>query len=271
MDAFAVPLAQALGSRLGQRQVVLDHRPGLAGRLGAEIVARARPDGGTFLIASFDQVIAVGGLAGLAPVTLVALAPAVVLTPAGAPFATGIADLSRRLRDPSSSTVWSYASAGSASLAHLAAQRYLAAAGAAPAVHRPHRDLHAALADLETGAAQLMIAPLPAALSKIRDGRLQALAVTGATRSFALPAIPTLAEAGIEMPPLLDWQALWSPAATPGHLRQSLQQAVAAVLDQQEMVASWNRLGAARGGQPAQVLQLQVQSDTLAWGRRSGT
>jgi tripartite-type tricarboxylate transporter receptor subunit TctC len=268
MDAFAAPLTGALSDRLGQ-QVTLDHRPGLAGRLGAEIVARARPDGGTFLLASFDHVIAVGGHTGLAPVTLVALAPAVVLAHARARFA-GIADLSRRLREPSFGPASSYASTGTASLSHLAAQRYLAAAGAVPAVHRPHRDLRAGLEDLETGAAQLMIAPLPAALPWIRDSRLQALAVTGAIRSFALPAVPTLAEVGIDVPPLQDWLALWSPAATPQDIRQSLQQSVAAVLDQQEMVETWNRLGATRGGQPAQVLQLLVQSDTLAWGRGSG-
>jgi hypothetical protein len=114
-------------------------------------------------------------------------------------------------------------------------------------------------------ATRVRVAPLTAVLPAIRDGRQRALAVTMPTRSFALPATPTLEEAGLGSLRLQVWYALWSPAGTPPAIRRAMQESVAAVLDQKPMVVTWNRLGLQRGGQPEQVLGLLVGSEVLNW------
>ena len=270
-DPLAGPLAAALGRQLGQA-VVLDYRPGLGGNFGAEIVARSRADGYTFLLGSVEQVIAASlqpraaydPHQDLAPVTLLAVAPGVLVVSAAQASIADVADLVRQQRaNPAQS---SYASAGSGSLSHLAAERYLQAT-ATGATHQPYRGTAAALADLQAGQVDFMVAPLPLALPAIRDGKLRALAVTGGSRSFALPSVPTLAQAGVGGIPLQAWYALWSPAGTPAAINLAMQQGVAAVLDQKDMVDVWNRLGAERGGQPHHVLGLLVRSEVLKWGQ----
>lgn len=284
-DALALPLAASLSRQLG-RSVVLDHRPGLHGGLAAEIVAGSRPDGHTFLLASSEQLTALlvqprqppesGRTAppaphdlqrDLAPVTLVALAPSVLVT-ANRPASA--ASFSALRGQPSASdaagSARSYASTGNGSPSHLAAEHVRLVTGMA-AAHRPYANLQAALADLRTAKVDFMVLPLTAALPGIRDGGLRALAVTGGSRTFALPAVPTLAESGTPDLRLHDWQALWSPPATPPDIRSAMQTAVAAALDQKELVDVCNGMGAERGGQPARVLELLVRSESLKWAR----
>ena len=272
-DQLAGPLAAALGRLLGQ-PVVLDHRPGLGGKLGAEIVAKSPADGYTFLLGSVDQVIAASLQPtsaydlqrDLAPVTLLALAPAVLVIGAAQQAIDDVAGLIREQR--ANPAALSYASTGYGTLSHLAAERYRqATAAGAGAVHRPYRESSAALADLQAGAVDFMVAPLGLALPGIRENKLRALAVTGGTRAFALPAVPTLAQAGVPGVQLQVWYALWSPAGTPAAINLSMQQGVAAVLDQKDMVDTWNKLGAQRGGQQQHVLELLIRSESLKWGR----
>jgi tripartite-type tricarboxylate transporter receptor subunit TctC len=278
-DAFARPLAAALGQQLGQ-PVVLDHRPGLGGGLAAELVAKSTADGHTFLMGSVEQVIAPAlqplqppqspqPPAGhdlqrdLAPVTLLAIAPGVMVTGAAQDIAS-VGELLRRQR--TAAATLSYASGGKGSFSHLAAERYRQAS-ATDAVHRPQGGTQAGLEALRAGRADFMIAPLGVVLPWIRDGRLRALAVAGGSRSFALPSVPTLAEAGVAGVQLPHWHALWSPAGTPPAIRLAMQQAVATVLDRKELVDAWNGLGAERGGQPEHVLTLLIRSESLAWGQ----
>ena len=196
VDGFAAPLAAALSKELGQ-PVVLDHRPGVGGNLGAEIVARSAADGYTFLLGSVDQAIAAASAAGLsydlqqdlAPVTLLAVAPVVVVVDAARPALGAIADLVRVRHAHSAGPAASYASAGDGSLSHLAAARFHQATGGGTG-HRAIRGAATALADLQAGHADYLFAPLNAVLPAIREGRVRALAVSGAARSFSLPAVP---------------------------------------------------------------------------------
>lgn len=271
VDGFAAPLAAALSKELGQ-PVVLDHRPGVGGNLGAEIVAKSAADGYTFLLGSVDQAIAAASAAGLsydlqqdlAPVTLLAAAPVAVVVDATRPAMGAIADLVRVQQAHRARPAASYASTGDSSLSHLAAARFHQATGGGTG-HRAIRGAATALADLQAGHADYLVAPLNAVLPAIREGRVRALAVSGAARSFSLPAVPTLAEAGIGGLPILAWYALWSPTGTPATINQAMQRGVAAVLDQQRLVDIWNRLGAERGGQAADVLALMVHSEVLNW------
>jgi tripartite-type tricarboxylate transporter receptor subunit TctC len=275
-DGFAAPLAKALTRHLG-RPVVVDHRPGLAGELGAEIVARSSADGYTFLLGSVEQAIAAASKTrptydlqrDLAPVTLIAVAPSVVVVNAVPTTFGTIADLigsrpagSANATAPARPAV--YASAGQGTHSHLVAlglSRMMSGA----ADHRPLRGAAAAMENVADGHADFMISPMHLALPAIRAGRLRAIAVTGTSRSFALPSVPTLSEAGVDTAGAQVWYALWSPAGTPAAINRTMQQAVAAVLDEKPMVDAWNAAGAERGGQPGDVLALLVRSEVLNW------
>jgi tripartite-type tricarboxylate transporter receptor subunit TctC len=227
----------------------------------------------------------------LAAVTLVAFAPKVVVTAnragspasfdelarkgrglggagtAGTPGTSGTSGTPGTPGTPSAAgAAITYASAGDGSATHLAAEYMREAVGMAAARKR-YPDLPAALADLQAGSVDFMVLPLAAARAGIVDGRLRPLAVTGAARSFALPAVPTLAETGAPDVRLQDWLALWSPPDVPEGLRRAIQEAVAATLDQQELVDAWNRHGAERGGQVAGVLDLLARSEQLTLAR----
>ena len=300
-SASAAPLAESLAAALSRQiglPVLLDHRPGLNGALAAEIVANASPDGHTFLLGSGEQLLACLLQArqlqqlgrpnrlqwlppprqphqtgpgcnlqeDLAPVTLLAFSGSVLVV-ANRPekpgsFAALLGERPAGAVDPGRS----YASAGNGSLSHLAAE-YLGLTSGMAIEHRPHPDLLAGLADLRGGKVDFMIVPLEAAQPGIRDGSLRALAVTSGSRSFALPAVPHLGEAGVPGMQVQDWQALWSPRETPVAIRVAMQEAVAAVLEQKELVDAWNGRGAERGGQPARVMELLVHSESLKWTR----
>ena len=266
-DQLAGPLATALGRLLGQ-PVVLDHRPGLGGKLGAEIVAKSPADGYTFLLGSVDQVIAASLQPtpaydlqrDLAPVTLLALAPAVLVIGAAQQAVDDVAGLIRAQR--ANPAALSYASTGYGTLSHLAAERYRqATAAGAGAVHRPYRESSAALADLQAGAVDFMVVPLA---GPARDPRKQ-VARAGRHRRHA-----RLCAAG---------RAYAGASGRARHPTAGLARAVVARRDarrDQPVHAAGRgrragpeghgryveRLGAERGGQRQHVLELLIRSES---------
>lgn len=250
-DLIALPLAEALSEQLGQ-PVLLDHRPGLDGELGAEIVARSPADGYTFLLGSVEHAIAAAARPApaydlqrdLAPVTLLAMAPAVLVVDAAGPIGT-LAELRSRANSESSRPA-SLAAFARNRLARLASEQF-EATGSTPTT--------------------FAIVPLPAALAAIRVGSLRPLAVTGRSRSFALPDVPTLEQAGLTSVHAQTWHALWAPAGTADEIKVAMQRQVAVALDRKTSVDAWNRMGFERGGQPAHVLELTVRSEVLNWGQ----
>ncbi len=275
IDAIARPLAESLTKQLGQ-PVLLDHRPGLGGEFGAELVVRSVPDGYTFLLGSVEQAIAAAALPSpsfdlqrdLSPVTLLGAAPAVVVVDASTSPIESIADLLRISKQvtpapskPAAPEDQAQTSPDDTRYARLASDRLrqiIPGRGQQDGRPQPPTAEH-------WRATRVRVVPLIAVLPAIRDGRQRALAVTMPTRSFALPATPTLEEAGLDSLHLQVWYALWSPAGTPPAIRRAMQEHVALALDQKPMVETWNRLGLQRGGQPEQVLGLLVGSEVLNW------
>jgi len=274
-DAIARPLSEVLTKQLGQ-PVLLDHRPGLGGEFGAELVARSAPDGYTFLLGSVEQAIAAAAhpppsfelQRDLAPVTLLGTAPAVLVVDSSRSPIESIADLLRISKEQTPAPSKPAAPEdpvgtppGETRYSRLASDRLrqiIPGSGQQDGRPQPPTAEH-------WRAARVRVVPLTAVLPAIRDGRQRALAVTMPTRSFALPQTPTLEETGLDSLRLQVWYALWSPAGTPPAIRRAMQESVAAVLDQKPMVDTWNRLGLQRGGQPEQVLGLLVGSEVLNW------
>ncbi len=188
-DFVARAYAQKLGERLSQ-QVVVDNRPGGAGIIGTETVARAVPDGYTLLIAPTGFSINPGLYAGklpfdplkdFAPISLLGLSYAVVVVPPQSPV-KNVQDLVALAKAKPGQL--HFGSSGTAAAAHLAGELFNALAGV-KIVHVPYKGAPPALTDLMAGRIDVMFASPPSAMPLVRGGRLRAIA-TGGTKRAAL-------------------------------------------------------------------------------------
>jgi tripartite-type tricarboxylate transporter receptor subunit TctC len=210
-------LGEKLSVAFGQT-IVVDNRPGAAGMLGTDIVAKANPDGHTLFMAFVSHSINPFVYAKLpydtvkdfAPVALVAVSPNVVVVTPSVP-----ANSIRQLVDLAKAKPGqiNYASSGLGSNSHLSAEMLNTMAGIR-LNHVPYKGGPQANTDTAAGAVQVHIPSLPVTVPFIRSGRLRAIAVTSAKRSPVLPEVATVAETlpGYES---LAWYGLLAPAKTP--------------------------------------------------------
>jgi tripartite-type tricarboxylate transporter receptor subunit TctC len=221
-DTFARLLAEPLSKALGQT-IVVDNRSGAGGNVGSEFVARARPDGYTFLIgtagthainASLYSKLPFDVIKDFEPVALLADVPNVlIVNPGLMPEVKTCADLlARAKREPGK---LNYASTGNGASGHLAGAQFAHAAGI-DIVHVPYRGTPPAMNAMMSGEAQLMFQQSIPIMAQLRAGTFRPLGITTAARVPALPDVPTIAEAcnlpGWES---TTWYALFAPKDTP--------------------------------------------------------
>lgn len=197
-DILGRILAQKMSVSLGQ-PVVIDNRPGATAQLGAEIAARAEPDGYTLFLSAtvvwailpnVKKTLPFDPVNGFIPITRIASAANVMVVNPSLPVKS-VADLIR-LANSSPGTL-NYASAGIASPAHLAGEMFNLMANV-KMTHVPYKGAGPALLDVIAGTAQIMIASPIAAGPHIASGKVRAVATTGAQRNPNLPELPTIAE-----------------------------------------------------------------------------
>jgi tripartite-type tricarboxylate transporter receptor subunit TctC len=248
-DILGRAIAQKLAESFDQ-QVVVDNRAGASGIIGAELTARAAPDGYTVLLGTTTLLATLPSLKSrlsydpvrdFAPVTQIAIASNVVVITASIPART-VADLVRLAKVKP----LNFASAGNGTPAHLAGELFNILAGV-KMVHVPYKGAGPALTDVIGGQVQLLITSPIAALPHVNSGKLRALATTGATRNPALPDLPTVAETlpGYE---LTQWWGFCVPAKTPGAIIARLQQETLAALRQPDVRERLAREGAVAVG-----------------------
>ena len=218
-DILARALAQKLAEALGQ-QVVVDNRPGAAGMIGADLVAKAAPDGYTVLMASVAEVAINQSLYGkmtydpvrdLAPVTLAGVTPLILVIHPSIPASSVEELLAHTKAKPGQFT---FGSPGNGSVQHLSGELVKTVAHV-DWVHVPYKGAPAVLADVLGGQVSMFFAGMPPAMPHVKTGRLRALAVTTAKRSPAAPEIPTMEEAGVPGFDISNWFGVFVPAATP--------------------------------------------------------
>ncbi len=264
--AFARHLSEALG-----QQVVVDNRGGAGGSVGNAIVAKAPADGYTLMVTStsyatsaatqsnlpFDPVSDVIGLA------ILGRGPHIVSVTAGLP-PQSMQELIAFARAQPGKV--SYASSGVGSAPHLVTE-LLARQAAIQLTHVPYKGLGPAMSDLIAGRVQLLIASLPTLWPHVKANRLRALAVTSDKRSSFVPALPTVAEAGVEGFSSEQWWGLFAPARLPAPIVARLNTETRKLVLADEM----KRLLADAGAEPATMSAAEfgamVRSEIVKWSR----
>ncbi len=228
-DITARIIAPRAAELLGANWVI-ENRSGANGALGAEMVARAGPDGATLLYS--NEVLTVLPFvqrnlpfdlqADLVPVARTVSGPYVLVGSAGLPQ-QGLAALLDAIRQGPAR--FSFAGSSLGSVGQLATAALWQRLGV-ESVFVSYRGTGPAMNDLVSGAVTLFIAPLGPALPLVRDGRLRAFAVTSASREVVLPEVPTLAEAGFSDLVYEGWCGLWGPRGLPGETSARLNAAI---------------------------------------------
>ncbi|MEN9316398.1 MAG: hypothetical protein RIS35_2791 [Pseudomonadota bacterium] len=270
-DAFARPLAKVLSQSLGQ-QVVIDNRGGAGGTLGAELAAKSAPDGYTFLLGALHHAIAVSIYPklgydlqkDLTPVTMVSYVPHVVVVNPQRVRAKTFAEFQAFVK--ANPGRLNYGTAGNGTAHHLMVELWKTMTRSF-VTHIPYRGAGPALADLMAGQVDLMFDGLGSAMQHIRSGKLVPLAVTSAQRSFALPDVPALNEAGVPGYDAKAWYAMWAPAGTPREVIVRMQQEIARALAGSELRDVWRSLGAEPGGQSPEEMVRQVDAEIAKWAK----
>jgi tripartite-type tricarboxylate transporter receptor subunit TctC len=268
-DPVARLLAQKLGAFLGQPFVV-ENRPGAGGNIGADIVAKSRPDGYTLLFAAGSFAVNVSlfeklpydPLKDFDPVIHVCMVNGILVVHPSVK-ANSVQELVALARaQPGSVT---FGSAGNGTILHLAGELFKSAAKV-DMVHVPYKGSGPALADLIGGQVQTMFANMPGTLQHVKAGRLRVLAVTGDKRSSALPEVPTIAESGLPGFRAATWFGVLAPAGTPKEIVARLNAELAKALASPELIDHLRTEGAdVVGGSPEQFGAF-LKSEVERWG-----
>lgn len=246
---FTDVLGRLIGQKLSERlntPVVIENKPGAAGTLGADLVAKSKPDGYTLLLAHSNSnsvapalypKLPYNILSDFTPIIPVANTP-LLLTVNPAVPARNVAEFIALAK--SKPGALRYASSGGGSAQHLAAERFQLATGT-QMTHIPYKGSGQAIVDLLSGQVELNFESPPNVMTHAKAGKLRLLAITSNKRSPLLPDVPTMAEAGVKNAEMLQWFAVMGPAKMPAEITRRLNTEIAAILkmpDVQEKIAS---------------------------------
>ena len=238
VDVIGRTIFTGLSDTLGQA-IVIDNRPGAGGIIGAEIVARASPDGYTLMFAhsgplaiesALHSKLSYHPLKDFAPVSLVAASPYVLVVAPATP-AKSLKELLALAR--SRPGKFHYASGGLGTGLHMAGELLNLAAGVKIA-HVPYKGAGPGTAALLSGEVDMMFNGVSSALPHVKAGRLRAIAISTARRSTLLPDLPTVAESGLTYE-TSGWYGLVAPAGTPKAITGRLQASLHQTLNAPEM------------------------------------
>ncbi len=268
-DVLARAIQPGLQEALGQ-QVVIDNKPGAGGNIGAEIVAKADPDGYTLLLASagiltineflyskmpFDAATA------FAPITVVGDMPNIVVVSPKTAINT-LKELIDRAKDLPGKL--NFGSAGNGTTTHLAIVLLEQAAGIRLA-HVPYKGAAPAVQDLVAGQIDGLVDNPPLVLGHIKSGTIKALAWAAPQRMAILPDVPTAAEAGLPGFEASSWFALIAPAGTPKEIVARLNAATAKILRDPKMVEQFAQRGVRLVGNSVEEFTAFIPKERARW------
>jgi tripartite-type tricarboxylate transporter receptor subunit TctC len=264
-DVLARALGEKLSRSLGQ-PVIIENKPGAGATIGADYVSKSRPDGYTLLIGAVHHTIASSVYKKLpydfqkdfAPITTIAMVPNVLVVNAATPVKniTELVALVKAQPDKAS-----YGSNGNGTAQHLIGTQFQALTGTT-LTHIPYKGSGPLATDLLGGQILMSFDTITPVLQHIKGGKLRALAVTTATRSPALPDVPTLEEAGLKGFNIGTWFGVLAPAATPKDIVTRLSSEMMAIIASPEFIKRMDEIGAQPiGNKPAEMAQ-QIANET---------
>ena len=265
-------LARAVSPKLAERlcqAIVIDTRPGASGMIGADMVAKAPPDGYTLLANASIHVInpslyknpTYDAIKDFAPVGLIAEVPLVLVVNPKLEVKTVKELIAKAKGKP-----LNVASSGNGSAPHLAGEGFKLATKT-EIMHIPYKGSGPAITDLIGGQVDFMFDSLPSSMPYIKSGRLIAIAVTTKKRSSALPDVPTVAESGVPGFDVSTWYGIWAPAATPPAIVKKVSSELAAVVRIPEVRARLADLGAEAVGNTPEEFAAFNRSELAKWAK----
>lgn len=267
-DIIARLFAARLTAEFGQ-QFIVDNRSGAGGSIGAEIAARANPDGYTLITvpASYAANAALYKLPydpvkGIAPIAMIGTGP-LILTVHPSVQATSLKEFIALARAKPGAIA--FGSSGNGTFSHLTAELFRQMSRT-EMVHVPYKSAGPALIDLLGGQIQVFFGSGPSTSGHIRAGRLRGLAVTTAKRSPALPDLPAIGEL---LPGYASdfWFGMWAPAGTPKEIIMRLNQALGRILKQPEVLERLRTDGVEPVGSTPEEFARTIARDIATWSK----
>jgi len=243
--------------------VIVDNKPGAGGTIGADMAAKAAPDGYTILLAT-SSTHSIGpvlnpakmpydAVKDFAPVAHAANAPSVLVVGHSSPAKTAPELIALLKRNPGK---YNFGSSGIGTYPHLSAEMFKWRAGGLFVVHIPYRGTGLVVTDLIAGQITFLMDSIVSAQPHVKAGRVRALAVTGAKRSRSLPEVPTFTELGVAGMEFNNWFGVFAPAGTPPDIVQRLNRELNAIVRSPDVIESFEKAGAEpAGGTPEQFLK----------------
>lgn len=264
-DVLARAIGQELSVALGQ-PVVVESKPGAGSTLGADYVAKAKPDGHTLLMGAVHHTIASSVYKklpydfqkDLAPISIVAMVPNVLAINTAIPAKNVSELLALAKAQPGK---YSFGSNGNGTAQHLIGAQF-ESMGGVELLHVPYKGSGPLTTDLLGGQIQMSFDTITPVLPHIKAGKLRALAVTTGKRSAALPDVPTLDEAGLKGFDLGTWFGLLAPAGTPTPIVERLSQEVARIVARPDFRKRLEDIGANPVGNTSAQMARQIKEDT---------
>jgi tripartite-type tricarboxylate transporter receptor subunit TctC len=269
-DILARLFAEKLGSRLG-KQVVVKNLPGAGGNIGAELVARSGPDGYTLLMMSAPHAIAQSLYTHLAynlkrdfvPVGMVAQQQLCLVVYPSLP-ARNYAEFLAYLKAQPGKVF--YASAGNGSFNHLATELFKSMAGV-NMVHVPYKGSGPSMTDVMSGRVPVTFGNILPILPLVQAGKVRPLAVTGLSRTPALPNVPTLDESGLKGYEAINWYGIAAPAGTSPEIVKRLNTELAGIVKQPDIEKLYATLGAEAFTTTPEQAKTFVDKEIVKWAK----
>lgn len=257
MRIIQVPLQRMWG-----QSIVIENKPGAAGLIGAEQVARGSSDGYNLLMTATGGIVEKNA-AQFTPVVIVSAAAYVIVAnpKLQANDVKQLIDFAKK--NPGKVT---FGSSGSGAASHLAGELFKSM-GNVDMLHVPYKGMGPAISDLLGGQIDLMFAPAQAAMPNVKAGKLKVLAVTSLKRSVALPDIQTVAESGLPGFDAVGWFGLFAPAATPPEVVARISSDVNKVLSMPEIRSQIMALGSDVAGGNPEAFASFLREDQAKWAK----
>ena len=270
-DTLSRTASQKVSESIGQ-QIVIDNRSGANGNIGMEIVARAAPDGYTFVLGYIANVTIAPSLMSklpydpvkdYAPISQLASSPNIIVVHSAVPARTMKELIALSKAKPKSIN---FSSAGVASVGHLSGELFNTVLGA-ELQHVPYKGSGQGVIDLVAGQIQMLIGGMSSVMPHIKTGRLRAIAVTGAQRSPAMPDVPTVAESILPGFEATAWYGALAPAGTPRAIVSRLHSEYARALALPEVKQRLENLGFEIVASAPDVFAAYIKTEIVKWAK----